>query len=153
MPSEVNGISVPMPEKYADAAIAELEAENKWLKERVRLTEAQFCQRAEQLEQAEAALRYMTVERDSLTEDRDDLLVEKRQAEAALLNQQALATANVELAERAEQAEAEVVRLTRAFESLAWDASVWGSSDPASPIGASSLDVIDEYRARAEEMA
>jgi hypothetical protein len=34
--------------------------------------------------QAEAALRYMTIERDSLTEDRDDLLTEKKQSEAAL---------------------------------------------------------------------
>jgi len=32
----------------------------------------------------EAALRYMTIERDSLTEDRDDLILEKKQAEAAL---------------------------------------------------------------------
>jgi len=32
----------------------------------------------------EAALRYMTIERDSLTEDRDDLILEKKQAEVAL---------------------------------------------------------------------
>jgi chromosome segregation ATPase len=35
----------------------------------------------------EAALRYMTVERDSLTVDRDDLLLEKKQAEAALASE------------------------------------------------------------------
>jgi chromosome segregation ATPase len=75
----------------ACARIAELEAENKWLKERVRLTEAQFCQRAEQLEQAEAELAL----RDRMLEDlqriigkQEQELVEAdlklREAEAAL---------------------------------------------------------------------
>jgi hypothetical protein len=39
---------------------------------------------AERIAELEAALRYMTIERDSLTEDRDDLIVVRDRAEAAL---------------------------------------------------------------------
>ena len=84
-----------------------------------------------------------------------------RQAERIAELEAALATAEEQRGtwyqdlqdERADKlkAEAEAARSERALELLAWDASVWGSSDPSSPIAASSLDVLAEYRARAEE--
>jgi len=50
-----------------------------------------------------------------------------------------------------DETRAALAKRDRMLERLAWDASIWGSSDPHSPIAASSLDVIAEYRARAEE--
>jgi hypothetical protein len=139
MPREVIGISVPMPEKYADAAIAELEAEKKELTDEMRVVEACAMATHELLtiaarrviakdediafmhDEGGAALYERVKTRAEQAEDRlerTQLLYE--QAEAALMDKdddywrpklRLLQDDRAKAERRAEEAEAEVERL------------------------------------------